>query len=805
MTDSWFQDLRFGLRQLARSPGFTLTAVLALGLGIGANSALFSVVDAVLLRPLPFPQADRLVMVWEDASHFGFPRNTPAPANWVDWKKENKVFTDIAAVRGRSYNLTSDGSTPEQAIGATVTASFWQVLDVKPVAGRVFDEKEELRNEKVAVISYGIWQRRFGGQQSAIGGPIVLNDETYTLLGVMPRSFVTPARREVEIWTPAAFTPQDLARRGSHFLTCVARLRPGVTVDQAQAEMAGIAKRLEQQYPNTNRQVGAVVIPVRDEIVGDTRLSLLALLGATACVLLIACANLANLLLARLQARERELALRAALGAGRGRLVQQMLLESLLLAFGGAAAGLLLAFWSLTALRAFVPPDLRTTELHLDWRVTLFTIGMAVVSALLFGLAPAFLVGRRAHYDALKEGGRSHVAGRHRLSRILVAAEVALALVLTTGAGLLIQTVRRLQQVDTGFQSQGLLTMTVLPRANQHLQREQFVRAVMEKVEALPGVESASFTSNLPLITMGNTSSYRVEGQDSDASRHQDALIRTVSENYLQTIGAQMREGRFFGSQDRADGLPVVIINETLAKLHFGEGRVEGKRLQTSALDYQGDHWLTVIGVVKEIRERGLKIETKPALYIPLAQSEKCWNTPRVLMTRAAIDPASLTGAIQKAIWSVDPKQAIRQPRTMDDIAQEATGEQRRRMGLLTLFAGLAIGLAALGLYGLLSYLVGQRQREIGVRLALGATPGEILGLVVRGGMTLTLAGVFLGIVGSLLVSRMIVTLLFGVRPWEPNILFTSAAVLVGVAIVGCYFPARRASRVDPMEALRIE
>jgi len=759
----------------------------------------------VLLRPLPFPQADRLVMVWEDASHFGFPHNTPAPANWVDWKKENKVFTDIAAMRGRSFNITADGSSPEQAIGAGVTASFWKIMEVTPVAGRVFDEAEESRNEKVAVVSYGVWQRRFGGQMSAIGGPILLNDETYTLLGVMPRSFVTPSRREAEIWTPAAFTPQDLARRGSHFLSCVARLRPGVTVEQAQAEMAGIAKRLEQQYPNSNKQVGAVVIPVREEIVGDTRLALLALLGATACVLLIACANLANLLLARLQTRERELAVRAALGAGRGRLVQQMLLESLLLAFGGAAAGLLLAFWSLSVLRAFVPPDLRTVELHLDWRITLFAVGMAVVSALLFGLAPAWLVGRRAHYDALKEGGRSQIAGRHRLSRVLVAAEVALALILTTGAGLLIQTVRRLQQVDPGFHPEGLLTMTVLPRSNQHLPREQFVRAVMERVEALPGVESASFTSNLPLITIGNTSSYRVEGQDGDASLRQDALIRTVSENYLQTIGAQLREGRFFGSQDRADGPPVVIINETLAKMHFGESRAEGKRLQTSAFDYQSDHWLQVIGVVKEIRERGLKIETKPALYIPLAQSERCWNTPRVLVTRAARDPAALTSAIQKAIWSVDPKQAVRAVRTMDDIAQEATGDQRRRMALLSLFAGLAVGLAALGLYGLLSYLVGQRQREIGVRLALGATPGEILGLVVRGGMTLTLVGVALGIAGSLLAGRLILNLLYGVRSWEPDILAVSATVLLAVAMLGCYFPARRASQVDPMEALRIE
>jgi predicted permease len=797
-------DLRYGTRLLRRNPGFSLAAILALALGIGANTAVFSVVDAVMLAPLPYADPDRLVAVWEDATFVGFPRNTPAPANWVDWQKRNTVFTDIAATRGTLFSITGDGP-PEQVFARRVTANFWTVLGTQPLMGRFFTAEEDKTDAPLIVISHSLWTRRYGRDPHILGRKILLNGQPAEVIAVMPREFSFPSR-DVDVWKPIAFTARDLGNRGSHFLYCVARLKPGVTLQQAQAAMTQIMKNLEQEHPGTNRQVGAVVVGLRDQIVGNTRVLLIALLCAAGCVLLIACANIANLLLARGSERRRELALRAAIGAGWTRLIRQLLTESLLLAGLGAVTGVLFARLGMGLLEKLVPPGLATASLTLDGRLLAFTLGIALLTGILFGVAPALAGAKLDLYDALKQGGRGAAGRTSNLMRDgLVVAQVSIALVLLTGAGLMIQTLYHLRDVDLGIRIDHLLTMRTFPspvRYPDHRTRMAFLNQILEKVRALPGVVSAGYTSNLPLTTRGNTNGYILKGQSNEDTRGQDALFRVVSTDFLPTMNARLREGRFFNEGDREGTQPVVLVNETFADLHFPGRSALGEGVQTN---FRGkdDPWLIIAGVVKEIRERGIDVDLKPAIYMPSAQSGKYGYIPGELAIRTTVDPESLVSAVRQAIWAIDREQPIARVRTMEEIAGDELSTRSQSMMLLGLFAALALVLASIGIYGVLSFMVLQRSREIAVRMAMGAQPRQVLSLVAGRGMGLTVIGLAIGIAGSLLATQLIQNILFGVRERDPWTMAWVSLILSMVAGAACLIPAFRAAGIDPVEALR--
>ncbi len=797
-----FTDIRFALRQLRKTPGFSAIAILTLALGIGANTAMFSVVDAVLIRPLPYADASRLAVVWEDASKIGFPHNTPSAGNWQAWKRENTVFSDIAATRGRGFTITGDGE-PEQLRGRGVTANFWTVTGSQPFIGRVFTEDEDRRQAPVAVISYGLWQRRFGGAADILGRKMVLNNAAYTIIGVMPRDFYFLPYRDVDVWDPAGFTPAELAQFGRHYLICVGRLKPGVTMRQAQSAMHTLGEAMLAKDPN--HQGMPVVIPLREELAGTTATSLIVLLGASACVLLISCANLANLLLARAASRAREVAVRSALGASRGRLIAQFLTESLVLAGAGAVAGVMLARPAMKFLESLVPATMAAMQLSLDGRVLAFSAAIAVGSGLLFGLVPAMRGSRAAIQQGLREGGRG-VAGPRRqvFQHSLIVAETALAVALLAGGGMLLQTLVRLHEKDLGLRHDHVLTMTTpVGRFRDFTRRTAYVNDMLEKVRAVPGVITAGTTSSVPMTESGGTSSYLVEGGDPNRV-NDDALFRVVSRDYFAAIGARLREGRFFESSDRLTKNPVAVVNETFADKHYPGRSAVGTRFQFGNIG--GDaYWYTVAGVVKNIQDRSFTEENKPAIYIVNEQADQAWPQTNSLLVRTSVDPVSLTPALRQAIWSLDAAQPVSRVRTFDAIVDAQLAEPSQDTTLLGGFAVLALMLACVGLYGVLSYAVTQRTNEIGIRMALGATSGNILTGFSRQGLTLTGLGLALGLAMAAAESRVLSSLMYGFTPDYARIVAAVSAILLGVAALACFLPARRASRVDPMVALRYE
>ena len=798
-------DLRHGVRRLLQSPGFAIIAVVALGLGIGANTAIFSLVDRVLIRPLAYADAGRLVTLWEDASYLGTPRNAPSVPDFIDWEKQNQVFSGIAASRDRAGSLTGD-SQPEMVLGGAVTRNLFDVLGVQPLLGRTFTEEDDRPGENVIILSYGLWQTRYGGDAGVIGRSIVMNGAKTTIIGVMPAGFTLPKRR-TQFLSPAQFTPQMLNNRSQHPLYAVARLKPGITVGRAQSDMSAIAKRLADEYPATNKQVGAAVVPLKDQIVGNTGTALLVLLGAAGCVLLIACANVANLLLAKAATRQREMAIRTAIGAGRGRLIRQMVTESVLIALVGGALGLVLARFCMKLLVALIPTGLAgASGLSIDGRLLAFTLGVALLTGIVFGLAPALETTRLEVAEKLKEGGRTGSGGGTRRFRdALVVAEVALALILLVSAGLLIQTLRNLHAMDAGFNPASVLTLSTRlpnPKYSDPARRLTYYDAVIERVRALPGVENAGFTSNLPLTTQGYTNTFRIEGRPFAPGTSPDALYREVTNGYLQTMQARLTEGRFFGNDDRANSLPVVIINETFKKQYWPNESPLGKRIQTS-----GDNtpWQTIIGVVSDVRERGLELDMKPAVYLPVVQVPFGWNNPHQLAIRTSVEPHALAKPAREAIWSVDRDQPVADLRSMSDIVDLETADHRQQTALLGAFAALALVLATLGIYGVLSYAVTQRTREIGVRIALGASAQNVTRMVVGQGIGLAMVGILIGAVVALALTRSMAKLLVGVQPADPVIYLGVATLLAFVALIACYIPAARAARVDPMIALREE
>jgi len=796
-------NLRHSLRQIFKNPGFLAVAVGALALGIGANTAIFSAVEAVLLRPLPYFQPDRLVLVWEDSSFIGFPENTPAPANFLDWKAQNAVFTDMAARQGSSMSLTGDGA-PEQLFGQRVTSNFFAVLGVQPTIGRVFTPEEDKAKEQVVLLSYGLWQRRFGGDRSIVGRNILLNNTETVVLGVMPRGFFF-RERNVDYWMPLYFTPERWAQRGNHFLNVVARMKPGVTQKQAQTEMNTIAARLQHQYPETNAKLGANVVPLQKDFAGDTKDGLLVLQVASVFVLLIACSNLANLLLARSTNRKREMAVRIALGATRGQIAGQMLSESLLLSVLGGALGLAVgqACWS--AFGALVPPQIGQPGFQLDWRVLLFTATISVAAGVLFAIAPAFRASDVSLQEVLKDGGRSGESrGGMKLRDGLVVTQFGLAFALLVCAGLMMQTIWNLRKQDLGFRADHLLTMAVPlpdPKYDTKEKRRNFYDNVAAGVRALPGVKGADFISDAPFTAEGDTYGYIVEGEPPlQPGQDNDALYREVTPHYFETIGAKLLDGRFLQNSDREGGQLVVVVNEFFAKRHWPGQSAIGKRIRFSDKD---EPWRTVAGVVQDMRDRGLLFNMKPAMYVPVGQVKP--DTYSCLVLRTAMDPKSTVKAVENAVWTVDSQQPVTLIRTMDELIEANVADRTRPMILLGVFAGLALVLACIGVYGVLAYAVAQRTREIGVRMALGAKPVDVTRMVLGRGMALSAVGLLAGAALAAVLSELLRSLLFGVTPEAPGIYGATATVLVLVAIAACVIPAHRASRVDPVVALRNE
>jgi predicted permease len=796
-------DLRTAFRQIKRNPGFFAVAVAALALGIGANTAIFSAIEAVLLRPLPYAEPNRLVMVWEDASFVGFALNTPAPANYVDWRAQNQVFTDMAATRYTSASLTGQGA-PEQLSGRQVTPNFFDVLGVQPALGRPFTQEEDGAHSPVVVLSYNLWQRRSGGDKSIVGKTMLLNGVQTKVLGVMPKEFFF-RERDMDYWTPLSFTSEQWARRQSHFLNVVARMKPGVTEERARQDMQEVAGRLQQQYPESNAKVGAVVVPMQEDYAGDARSGLVVLQVASIFVLLIACSNLANLLLARATGRKREIAVRIALGASRGQIAGQLLTESLLLSLAGGVLGLWIGQLSWRVFGGLIPTRVGDDGFRIDGQVLLFTAAISLAAGILFGFAPALQATHVSLQETLKEGGRGGESRSGlRLRDGLVVAQFAFAFALLAGAGLMIQTIWNLRKVDLGFRADHLLTMAV-PLPNTKYDSDDklrtFFRDVTLAVRALPGVRGAGFSSDAPFTSTGDTEAYLVEGEPPLVpGEMNDALWREVTPGYLETVGAQPKQGRLFDERDRQDGPLVVVVNEFLANRHWPGQSAIGKRIR---FDDEKQPLRTVVGVVKNIRERGLLFDMKPAIYLPVTQNKV--EGYSYLVVRTAQDPASTLKAVQGAVWSVDAQQPVTQIRTMDQLMEEDVADRRRPMILLGAFAGLALVLAAIGVFGVLAYAVAQRTREIGVRMALGARPSDVTGMILGRGLQLSGIGLLAGGVLAAGLSVLLRSLLYGVTPASPLVYAGAAGSLVLVAMAACVIPALRAARVDPVEALRDE
>jgi predicted permease len=797
-------DLKFACRQLLKNPGFTTVAVLTLALGIGANTAIFSAVDAVLIRPLPFADADRLVMVWDDNTRqTGTRKFFSTPPEWHQWRQHNTVFTDIAASQPADAILSNDGE-PEELAARKVTGNFWSVLGAQPLHGRVFTEEEDTRGARLVVISHGMWQRRFGASPQAIGRTITLNDTAYEVIGVMPREFYFMPARNIDVWMPTSFSTGMLSNWGWHDVHCVARLKPGISLDQAQEAMAALSLRISAEHISTPR--AAVVTPLREELAGKMQSSLVVLLAASAAILLIACVNLANLLMSRWASRRTEVTIRAALGAGRGQLIRQFMTESLLLAGIGALAGLVLALPIMRFLETMVPETMGVVRLALDWRVLGFSAALAVIAGLTFGLVPALGWTRISLQEGLREGGRGSSGPRsHRFQHSLIIVETALAVVLLTCGGMLLQTYQHLRQRDLGIREENLLTfVTPLLRHSDFDQRVAFVNAELEHIRAIPGVVSAGAISRIPLTVSDQSTFYLLEGQSSVEAREQVALSRVVTRDYFTTIGAQLRDGRFFDLSDRRSDAPAAIINETFADRHFAGRSPLGERFKFGNRGERG-YWYTVVGVVKEIRDRGVAEELQPAVYRVHEQADQTGDKPSGIVVRTAVAPASIVSAVRQAVWSIDPNQPVARVQTVEEIAARQLSAPSQSTTLLGAFALLALLLASLGLYGVLSNTVAQRTTEIGVRMALGATTRDILLTFGWRGLKLTLAGLALGLVLALIAVRFLTALLYGFQPGYLLMIAAVSLILLVVAALASFLPARRASMIDPMVAFRNE
>ena len=800
-------DLRYAVRMLAKSPAFTAVAILTLALAIGANSAIFSVVNAVLLRPLPYPQSEQLVRVFGKQPQLDLAPSSPA--NFLDWRAENEVFTHIATWVGQGFNLTGTDK-PERVIGARVSFDLFRLLGVQPALGRDFAAEEDGDGgERVVILSYDFWQRRFAGDPSAIGRTITLSDQAYTIVGVMPRGFAFPSPR-AQIWTPVAFNPAERATRDTNFIEVVARLKPGVSLEQARANMSAVAQRQAERYPQTNSGLGVTVVSLQEHMVGNVRPMLVVLLGAVAFVLLIACANVANLLLGRAAARQREMAIRSALGASRSRVVRLLLTESVLLAVLGGAIGLLLAGWSLDLLLSLMPADLPfVAEIGVNRTVFLFTAAVSVLTGILFGLAPAWQVSKSDLNEGLKESGRGGSGGprRHRIRALLVISEVALSLVLLIGAGLMIRSFARLLAVDPGFKADHVLTAFVSLPASKYSERQAqvaFFDRLLERLRNVPGVNAAGIVTNIPLYG-GSSTGFDVDGRP-EALPGQRPMTdyRLTSPDYFTSMGMRLVKGRAFSHHDNESAPGVVIINETLAARYFAGEDPIGKRLNLSG---DPEDRREIVGVIADVRNYGVDAEVKPEVYVPFLQSAPEYlasqTSAMTIVVRSAIDPTGLAAALREQVQALDKDQPVSAIKTMERYLAESMLPRRFSMLLLGAFAGLALVLAAVGIYGVIAYTVTQRTREIGIRIALGARGGDILRLVFSNAIATTVVGVGIGLGAAFALTRLLQSLLYQVTATDPIVFATIPLLLFAVAAIATYLPARRAMKVDPITALR--
>jgi putative ABC transport system permease protein len=797
------RDIRYATRSLLKRPGFTAVALIALALGIGANTAIFSLVNAVLIRPLPFAEPDRLVWVWGNIRNAGN-RASVAPLDFLDFRKQNKTFEEFAASFSFPLALTLTGNgEPEQLAASGVTGNYFQALGVAPALGRTFlMENESPGRDQVAVLSYGLWQKRFGGDPSILNKTVVLDGKSCEVIGVMPRNFSFP--QTADVWVPMNFDIEPgMKQRKAHFLRPIGKLKPGVTIAQAQADTDAISLTLAEQYPDTNTGWSLRLVSLREQLVGNTRPTLLILFGAVAFVLLIACANVANLLLVRAASRQREVALRTALGASRWRIVRQMITESLLLALVGGALGTLLAIWGVDLLVALSGGSIPVTaNVRIDSTVLIFTLVISVVTGLLFGLVPALRTMRLSLVESLKEGARGSGESlkRNRTRAVLVVLESAFAVVLLIGAGLLIRSLYELQRTDLGFDTQNVLTMRVdLPRKKYDTPEKgaNFFGQLEERVSNLPGVEAFGFVSELPLSGQPNDMPFNVVGRPiPPPDQLLDADFRRVNQHYFEALKIPLLRGRNFTAEEVRQGAKVLLVSESLVTSVFPNEDPIGQRL----IMVMGDaHW-EIIGVVGDIKHRALETQPFPTMYLPTHQMGGM-----NLVIRTQSDPTGLVPAVRKEVQAIDPNQPIAAVRTMEEWVDSATAGPRYRTTLLVLFALIALILATTGIYGVMSYSVAQRTHEIGVRMALGARQRDVLRLVVRQGMSLVFAGLVLGLAGALAVTRVMNTVLFGVQAKDPLTFVIVTVVLTLVAFVACYIPARRAMKVNPLVALRYE
>jgi len=799
---SFWQDLRYGTRALLKAPGFTLTAILMLALGIGANTAIFSVVNAALLRPLAFKQPEQLMMVFSKTS--GEARGSVSVPDLLDWRAQSQSFSQLSAVTPQSVNLTGRAE-PGRVIGGFVSADFFKTLGVEPALGRAFLPGEDQAGaERVAIVNPVVWRDRFGADPGLVGQTLTLNGQLFTVVGIMPEGFRFPYS-DIDVWMPVQFHPGYSLNRKSAAVEVIGRLKPGVTERQAQAEMETIAARLAQQYPETNKDRGVTLVNLQEMVVERLRPLLLVLLGAVGFVLLIACANVANLMLGRAVGRSKELALRAALGASRFRLVQQLLTESLMLSLAGGAAGLLIGVWGMDALAAsggIVLPF--GVKVKLDPVVFGFTFGMTLLTGVLFGLLPALRFSRPDLNDALKEGGRSSGAnlGRSRLRSALVVAQVALAIVLLTGAGLMVRSFVNYLRVDPGFDPKNLLTLEYRVPRNKYpepKQQQQFHEQVVARVSALPGVESAATVMSVPHgAGIGESGFVLPDRAAPPEGQEPRAQVNRTDGNYFRAMRIPLLKGRVFSAQDQPDAPRAIVINQTMARRFWPNEDPIGKQVHLLSPDVQA----TVIGVVGDIKHFSLDEPELSQLYLAYAQRPDIFAS---LVVRTSGDALGFSNAVRGAIWSIDKDQPVWKVRTMEFLLDRSLGGQRFMVRLLGVFSLLALALAAVGIYGAMSYAVSQRTNEIGIRMALGAQTGDVLRMVIGQGMALAMTGVAIGLLAALGLTRLMANQLFGVSATDPLTFTGIALLLISVALLACYLPAQRAAKVDPMIALRGE
>jgi putative ABC transport system permease protein len=805
---SWISDLRQAVRVLSKHQSFALMAIATLALAIGANTAVFSVTRAVLLDPLPYRDAKQLVMLWEEATAIGFPTNTVAPGNYADWKSQSSVFDGMAALGSRSYTLTGQGE-PERLQARQVTYDFFSVLGVAPILGRPFTRAEDQpESPKVAVLGSDLWKTRFGARQDIIGSQVLLDGEPHTIVGVMPPGFDFPSKG-TQLWTPIAFAQEQLQNHGSHILRVVARLKPGVSQEQAQQQMDTIARRLQQDYPATNAKTGVLVTALRDNIIGKTGTAVLLLLAIAGCVLLIASANLANILLARSVSRRREIGIRIALGAGRARLIRQLFAENIILSMVGVVFGLALAEASLEFLSLLIPADLTSARLALDGRMLLFTLLLGMLTTLLFGAVPVRQAWRLGVVETIGQGGSRSGEQRstHRMRSWLVVSQTAFTFVLLVAGGLMFRTFGNLRAIDPGFRGEQVLTMrtTLTQRRYRGLApRAAFYSQVLERVRALPGVIDAGYTSWIPYMNFGGASSFDIEGRpEPPRGQDNDSNIRLVTPGYMTALGMKLLAGRLLTAADHAGTEPVSVINQTMAEKYWPGEDPLNHRVRTC----RDCPWFRIVGIVGDIHQWALDIDVRPEQYVPFDQLPQAlqFAAPQDLAIRTAADPETLEPAVRRAIRDVDPQQPVAQVRVLADYLDADLAPHRFQTQLMGAFAVLALVLASLGIYGVLSYSVSQRRREIGVRMALGADRGDVLRLVTAQGLRPALAGLAIGFIAAYGLSYLISELLHGVGSHDPITFGIAAAILLSTALLACWIPARRASRVEPATVLHYE